>query len=355
MNRWLAVYVVLLSCAYGAPRAADGDKELKPGPAVDYGKLAFYPKRWTDRRLSTRLVPWRGSQVVLLTAKADLDGKTMARFVDRLDGGWKLYADLVGRSPKTFRQVGGKPSIAAVPDAALTCGLGCGFIGLTGIEVAGFYASDYALVYKQPDAFPHYYFYEMGRNYYLFADRHSLFITGYAVFMRYVCMDALKCDDPDVAMRKVIEQAEQGYADSKLSFVKAFTTLGGLGEKDPRLKGKDGRPIYPSDQPVLYAAAMLKLRKDHGGDVWVKRFLAALARCPEVKPATKQRALRQSLNWLVAASAAARKDLTGVFVDRWRLPLADATRKALEAVDWSRAELDIAQVIKKLPVAFTKE
>ena len=43
---------------------------------------------------------------------------------------------------------------------------------------------------------PHYYFYEMGRNFYTFGDRHSLFITGYAVFMRYACMDALKCEDP---------------------------------------------------------------------------------------------------------------------------------------------------------------
>jgi hypothetical protein len=71
-----------------------------------------------------------------------------------------------------------------------------------------------------------------------------------------------------------------------------------------------------------------------------------------VKPDTKERALRQSLNWLVAASAAARKDLTAVFVDRWRLPLAPATRKALKAVDLSRADLDPARVIRKLPVAF---
>ena len=44
---------------------------------------------------------------------------------------------------------------------------------------------------------PHYVFYEMGRNYYTFGDRHSCFITGFAVFMRYVCMDALKCEDTD--------------------------------------------------------------------------------------------------------------------------------------------------------------
>jgi hypothetical protein len=241
-----------------------------------------------------------------------------------------------------------------VPAADLTCGYGCGYIGATGIEVAGFYGSDYPLVRKQPEAFPHYYFYEMGRNFYVFGDRHSLFITGFAVFMRYVCMDALKCGDPDEATRKVIERCEQGYADSDLPFLKALTTLGGLGEKDARLKDGAGRAIQPSDQPVMYAAAMLKLRKEHGGDAWVRRFCAHLLKCPEVKPDTQDGALRQSLNWLVAASGAAGKDLSGVFAERWRLPLGKATRKVLQAVDWSRADLDVAGVIRKLPAERTE-
>jgi hypothetical protein len=99
---------------------------------------------------------------------------------------------------------------------------------------------------------------------------------------------------------------------------------------------------------------MLKLRKDHGGDAWVRRFFAALLRCPEVKLDTQEGALRQSLNWLVAASAAAGKDLTPVFADRWRLPLPDATRKVLQGGDWSRADLDPAEIIRKLPAVSAK-
>jgi len=347
MNRWLAGSLLVLPLIQFSH--AEEAKPLKPGEAVDYGKMAFYPERWKKQKAAGKLYPWQGKEVVLLTTKDDLDGEVMARFVGRLDGGWKLYADLVGKPPRPFKLVAGKPSIAAVPDASLTCGIGCGYIGATGIEVGGFHASDYPLVKKSLKAFPHYYFYEMGRNYYVFGDRHSLFTTGLAVFMRYVCMDALKCDDPDAATRRVIERAEQGHADSKMPFLKAFTTLDGLGEKDPRLVGKDGKPIHPSDQPVLYAAAMLKLRKDQGGDAWVKRFFAALHRCPEVKPDTKEKALRQSLNWLVSASIAAKKDLAPVFCDRWRMPLPDAARKALKAVDWAKADLDPAEVIKSLP------
>jgi len=345
MDRWLTASLIVLSIL--PVSFAEETKPLKPGEAVDYSKLAIYPERWKERKVDTKLYPWQGKEVVLLTTKDDLDGEVMARFVSQLDAGWKLYADLIGKSPRPFKQVAGKPCIAAIPGAELTCGYGCGYIGATGIEAAGFYATDYPLAKKNPNAFSHYYFYEMGRNYHVFGDRHSLFITGYAVFMRYVCMDALKCEDPDAGTRKVIEQAEQGYADSKLSFLQAFTTLDGLDEKTPRLKG-----ISPSDQPVLYAAAMLKLRKDNGGDEWVKRFFAALHKCPEVKADTKEKALKQSLSWLVSASVAAKKDLTPVFVDRWRMPLSDATRKALKEVDWTKA--DPAEVLKGLPTEATK-
>jgi len=348
MKCWSAGGLALGFLVGGVLLAQPGDRIAKPGQAVDYRSQAFFPKRWEERKVSTKLFPWQGQQIVFLTTHADLDGKIMNRFLERLDAGWKLYADLVGRSPRPFKQIGGKPIIAAVPDAGLTCGLGCGYIGATGIEVANFYGSDLAVVTKNSKAFPHYYFYEMGRNYYVFGDRHSLFITGYAVFMRYVCMDALGCEDPDARTRKVIEECEERYAASDIPFLKAFTTLDGLDEKAPRLKNKDNRPIHPSDQPVLYAAAMLSLRKQYGGDEWVKRFFAALLKCPEVKPTNNDQALRQALNWLVAASVAARKDLSGIFVERWRLPLDKAARKALAEVDWTRPGLDPAEVIRKV-------
>jgi hypothetical protein len=34
-------------------------------------------------------------------------------------------------------------------------------------------------------------------NFYTFGDRHSCFTTGFAVFMRYVCMDTLGCHDDE--------------------------------------------------------------------------------------------------------------------------------------------------------------
>jgi hypothetical protein len=330
-----------------APAAALA-QNFKPGKPVEYKGLAMFPDRWEKAGAPTQLVPWEGQRVVLLTTKPDFDPKVMGVFVARLDGGWKVYADLVGKAPNSLRVVKGKPPIAAVPDVALTCGLGCGYVGSTGIEVAGFYASDYELVKRDPRAFPHYYFYEMGRNYYVFQDRHSLFTTGYAVFMRYVCMDSLRCTDPDAKTRQTIEGCEDRYARSEIKFLDAFTNLG-AGEKGNRLKDETGREVVPSDQPVMFATAMLKLRKDHGGDAWLRRFYAALLKCPEVNATDiEARALRQAMNWVVSASVAARKDLTPVFVGRWRMPLGEATRAALKKVDW-KAGPEPAIVLSKLP------
>ena len=89
----------------------------------------------------------------------------MGRFLDRLDAAWDLYARITGALPEPFKALDGKATVAAIPalpDGSLTCGYGCGFLGRTGVEVTGFDDRDYDLVAGQPDAFPHYYFYEMG-------------------------------------------------------------------------------------------------------------------------------------------------------------------------------------------------
>lgn len=348
-TNWRAVFTagaILLTgslCGAETPPAS-----TMPGKPVDASKIVFNPERWQQRGLSTQLFPWPGERLVFLTTRSNLDQAVMANFVRRLDAGWQVYTNITGRSPSLFKQLDGKPTITAVPDGSLTCGVGCGYIGATGIELAKFYQEDYPLILAQTNAYPHYCFYEMGRNFYTFGDRHSLFITGYAVFMRYVCMDALGCADPDGATRKVIEETEALYAKSGMDFLRAFTTLGGLSEKQPRVKRADGNWLQPSDQPVLYASAMLKLRRDCGGDAWVKRFFAELVKCPKIKADNADTALRQSLNWLVAASCAARRDLSPMFVDRWRFPIPAESRQILGAIPWEDPAIDASVVLKRL-------
>ena len=337
------LFVLAAFAGIAATPPAAPAQGVEPGRRIEY--RPFFPDKWKEKRRDTRMVPWEGERVVLLTTSADLDRETMGVFLKRLDAGWQLYADLTGRAPAPHLRHNGKPTIAAVPDAGLTCGYGCGYLGATGVEVGGFYSADYPLVRKDPEAFPHYYFYEMGRNHFVFGEPMHDSATGFAVFMRYVCMDALECKDPDARTREAIEKAESLVKDTDLSFLQAFTMSAGLGEKEARL-----RDLSPSDQPVLYASAMLKLRRDHGGDEWVKRFFHALAACPGAGSDNSEDSGRaQGLNWLIAASIAAERDLSDVFVERWRLPVGETTRAALSRVDWEAEGLSPKSILKALP------
>jgi len=318
---------------------------------VDYSKIAFYPDRWKRAGASFKMQGWKGRHVVLIARRGKYNAKLMRSFTARLDGGWKTYTELVGRSPRMTRQVDGKATICALPAPRLSCGMGCGYVGSTGIEVAAFYQRDLPAFTANPESFAHYYFYEMGRNFFVYGHRHSLFTTGYAVFMRYVCMDKLKCVDNDIRTRRVIERCEQVYADSNLRFLDTFTNLTG-GEKSNRLKDpRTGRTITPSDQPVMYATAMLKLRKDYGGDAWVKKFLRVLQNCPAVRAVDRATALRQCMNWLVCASAAAGADLSEVFAGRWRMPLTAAQRNIMKNTAFGAADFQPGPVIKQLNAA----
>ena len=178
--------VILAILACGGIQAAETTNllALKPGELVDYAPLAFRPEVWKSKGQSTFLLPWSGSNIVFLTTPGDYDGRLMRQWVKRLDEGWALYADLTGAKPALGRQLNGHASIAAVPDFDYTCGAGCGYVGSSGIELAMFYRWNYPALRRNPEAIPHYVFYEMGRNFYTFGNRHSCFTTGFAVFMR---------------------------------------------------------------------------------------------------------------------------------------------------------------------------
>jgi hypothetical protein len=282
--------------------------------------------------------------LVFLTTSAHFDHKLMAVWVSRLDAGWQLYADLTGRLPTPFHQIDGKPTIAAVPAYNVTCGAGCGYVGATGIELAMFYDHNYPELKSHPKAMPHYVFYEMGRNFYTFGNRHSCFITGFAVFMRYVCMDSLKCEDLDADTRKTIEGVEPRFAASGLSFLDLFTNVTWKDEKAQRIKDAHGNAIIPSDQPVCYASAMLHLRRQYGGNAWVKRFFHYLATCPEADPASEAGALEQGLHWLICASLAARKDLSPIFAGQWHFPMTAEQRSIMARQNWKQTSLTVAMV-----------
>lgn len=287
------------------------------------------------------MYPWAGQHITLLTISEGLDPEAMEGFVSRLDEGWELYQNFTGKSPRLFKHLDGKATICALPKNDLTCGYGCGYVGATGIEIIQFYGDHLPSFKKNPKTMPHAYYYEMGRNFYTFGHKHSVFTTGFAVFMRYVCIDSLKGIDQDGRTRKTINDAIDDYVKSDLTFLKTFTNSYGLTEKDHRL------PKRPTDQNVLYASAMLKLWKEHG-DHWLKSFYHHLDTAPAQPGQSKEGARLQCLSWYLASSLAAKKDLAPTFVDQWRFQLTEAEKTALKKIKWDVEKLTVSELIKQV-------
>jgi hypothetical protein len=333
--RVTALALLLLAGVSPAPAG----NPITPGKPVDYSRLAFYPERWKQQGLELELVPWKGREITFLTVAGDLDPGTMTRFVGHLDAGWRLYAGLTGHQPRKHRAVDGLPTIAAVPGGGLTCGYGCGYVGATGIEMTHFYDGHYPALRKSPDAVPHAYFYEMGRNYYTFGRKHDAFTTGFAVFMRYVCVDTLELEDGDTGTRRTIDEAITAYEQTDLPFLRTFTNADGLSEKQNRLE------TSPTDQPVMYASAMLRLRETHG-DEWLKKFYRQLATCPDADSRTREGARAQCFHWFLAASCAAGKDLSPTFIKAWRFEPTPEQAAILRKIDWSAPGLEAGRIAR---------
>ena len=345
----ISITRALLSvCLYLSTDAAEEPGPLHSSKLVDYGPLAFRPHVWENRHVSTLLSPWIGTNVVFLTTNGAYNIGLMSCWVNRLDQGWALYTELMPEPPRKLKHFDGRATIVAVPDFDFTCGAGCGYVGNTGIELAMFYARDFPAFERNTNSMPHYVFYEMGRNFFTLGDRHSAFTTGFAVFMRYVCMDTLSLEDEDSGTRRTIEDVERLIRKGNMPFLRTFTNMDGLSEKEPRVKDSAGQWVTPSDQPVTYASAMLRLWKENGGNEWLRRCFHSLAQCPPAPGSDREGALAQSWNWLVAASVAAKKDLSPVFVGDWRLPLSEQTRRELAGVNWLSKDLTASAVLEQV-------
>jgi len=320
-----------------------------PPPTIEPAegrRIVFSPEKWEAAQVEPRFEAWTGRHLSLLTLPGKVTPAMAEHYLRQLDLGWETYADLTGRKPATFKQYAGMPTVTAVPSPSFTCGAGCGFVGSSGVELALFYDRDTRDWVRNPQAFPHYGFYELGRNFYTFGRRHDAFTTGFAVFMRYVCMDRSGAVDLELAQRHHIERMIDVYATSPEPFVRTFTAYDGLSEKQPRLRDAQGKALPTCDQPVMYASAMLRLRRDLGGDDWVRRFFAALAQCPETKAVDRGTARRQCLAWYACASAAAGRDLADRFITGWRLDLTPEERARFASAPWGRPELDLTALLK---------
>ncbi len=274
-----------------------------------------------------RLHAWRGKHVAFLTKEEGLDAKLMAGLCGTFDKIHAFYRDATGRDPQKAKHLDGLTTVAEVDQ---TCGAACGYLGATGIELTTGCFTDLYSGWQRDGVIDQALPYEFGRNFWFYSPQLAYqkpvsdrsVVTGYAVFMRLMALDAAGAklgpfrDKSGAEFRQIMESLVDLYeADKSLTWENTLKT--DAAPKNPLgLNGTD-----------LFASFCLRLARDHGGREFVKRLWHAAGEMP--KAATTQDAVD---NFILAASRAAGKNLAPLFADRWRWPVSPAAREAAAKV-----------------------
>jgi hypothetical protein len=267
------------------------------------------------------LYPVIGRNVVLLVPSPELDAAVLRQMVETIDRAYDFYRDATGREPQLYLNYHEMPSIAVVPTA---CGAGCGYLGMSGIELQSDYFDKLYRGVLENNQYDQPVFYELGRNFwfyenkieYIGEDRTDSISTGYAVFMRFMAMEAAGVtpapyNGTDFSLfKEEVENLYPGYLldkslnwDNTLRIGKAPTNALDLGGAD------------------LFAAFLFDLRSRYGND-----FVQWIWKEVDLRPdaVTTQDAVD---NFVLAASAAVEQNLTRLFVERYRWPVSSSAKK----------------------------
>ena len=283
--------------------------------------------------LNLTLYPFEGTHIALLVPDPSLNHATLRQIVATFDAAYAYYAAATGREPVLFYEFNGKATIAAVPS---TCGAGCGYLGYTGIELQEYWFNRLYEGVASRNEYDQATFYELGRNFWFYgdkleyvgADNTGAITTGYAVFMRFMSMDAAGVTPGpyngwDFAyFRAEVEGLLDRYlADPALNWDN--TLRAGVAPVNPIGLGATD----------LFASFLFELRARYGNG-----FVTALWHEAAQQPAasTTQDAVD---NFVVASSAAAQSNLVSLFRDEWRWPVSDAAVQRIGAA-WAAAQPD---------------
>ncbi len=243
----------------------------------------------------------------------DYDEIAVDKFLYVLDEAWSYFQKVTNFNPSLKYSYQAKATITALPDSIPSCGHGCGYLGVTGIEVKGFYSTDYPEFLTNSNKFRHYYFYEMGRNFWCFETIFPDYVTAFAVFMRYVVMDKLNLEDPDIGTRKEIENLESKIKESPESFVQLFMI-----DSEKANDEKRSRKGIGMDQPALLTSLMLYFYNNYGGFEWVVKFHKELNLQRMVKKEEKEGQIRNMVGSILTASQVPEQEINKLLKDRWK-------------------------------------
>lgn len=259
-----------------------------------------------------QLFLWLGREVALLTRTADYDPAMMAAIVEWYDKGYEHYARITGRKPWSFYSVGGRNTIAEVPQ---TCGWGCGMLGATGVEMITKGWEDLFALYREEGAIYGVILYEFGRNFYFYGRQMGYrapdcadVAAAFALTMKVLCYHDGGLPIPD-SVRKYEESISQRL-DSYIA------------DKNQRF---DNTLCVNKKSGDLLAAMILRLHRDYGGEEFISRFWQSIGRQDEAN--STQDAVD---NFVRAACLASERNLTGLLAGPWKFPVSDSLRDEMQ-------------------------
>jgi hypothetical protein len=277
-------------------------KRITPGAPVTYT---------TFQGQSIQRVPWFGKHVVVLTADGSLDPTVMADLVSSVNRGFFVYRQFTGQTPQPMPStvLEGRATVAEVPDGA-TCGAGCAFLGLTGIELA---ATTFNTLYegiRQHGEYDQAVFYELGRNFWFYQSQLGAldpFVTGFAIANRFVSMERAHLDGGpfgvlpfDEFKSSIVTDLLEGYlADPALDWRNTLL----LNVAPPN---SHGWSVYD-----LAGAMIYRVYADNGIPKY-RAFWTELAKLPAAS--NPESAVR---NFVLAARAATGVDYSFLFKDQF--------------------------------------
>lgn len=295
-----------------------------PGGSIAVSQQVFvspYPVKYTDfNGAALNLYAWEGKKVAILSRNASLNPMTMFAWATTMDSVYNFYKRCTGREPGVGKMVNNHTTVADVPS---TCGAGCGYLGATGLELQDTYFDIMYNGINDHNQYDQANFYEFGRNFWFYGGQlayksNDPITTGYAVLMRFMAMDATGVQGGP--FNGTMSYAQ--FRSAVESLVDQYTGNPSLNWANT-LGANAGVPGGFGGAADLFASFCMRLRRDYGGDnfianVWKYAGQASAA-------ATTQDAVD---NFILAACAAAGKNLTNLFTVEWRWPMSAAAQAA---------------------------
>ncbi len=283
-------------------------------------RITPYPQVYTSFNGNPlNLFAWEGNKVMILSRNGNLSRATMFKWLHAMDAAYDYYKACTGKEPFSHTPNYYLNNRATIADATSTCGAGCGYLGLTGIELQSLYFDINYNGINTSNAFDHLCFYEFGRNFWFYGSKldykepGSFPIAGaFAVWMGSIeGRDAIGVSG-DVT-----------YAPGKVKFANYLN----LYLASPNLNWANTLAVDKGvpghcNAADLFTSMCMHLKKEHGGENFLKNIWKNVGLRSDAK--TTQDAVD---NFFLASCVTANKNLTTLF-QSWRWPLSAGAMQA---------------------------